>query len=450
VIRGGLVPVAALLVPLICGNPVIAQEGPAKEDKPAPQEKPGQPPAKEKPAPVKPDKAAVPSLEEMLTQALKANPDILVAETKMREAEANLNRTRLQVTQKAVALHQNLKSQQAQVENAEAQYKQAELNLDHATLLYKKGTTTNREGVDEAQRSLNAARADLVAVKAALAQTEAELPYLLGKYPQAATSDLKTEQARLLYLRALSLAQMEFDNVFHSETPKGKPAASPPLPTAMAEKIRKALNAPVVLNFDRTPLSEVLAVLGDKTGISFYIKGDNVATADLRLLDGKEAVPLAAALQAIGDLLPGVQFAVRDYGILVARSDDIPSGAVLVENFWKAEKAKEKIAAPPKLDKPAPGNAPAPKSSPPGEVKGTIQDVDRRSGLVSLSLGSDAGLQVGDTLEVYRLKPKPVFIGTVRVVDVAPRRAVARPITSFSAGSIQQGDQVADRILSRR
>src|SRR5205823_10488997 len=53
--------------------------------------------------PAKPAQASEPTLEEMLTNALKDNPDIRVAEAKVREAEAELNRTRLQVTQKVLA-----------------------------------------------------------------------------------------------------------------------------------------------------------------------------------------------------------------------------------------------------------------------------------------------------------------------------------------------------------
>src|SRR5947208_549434 len=59
----------------------------------------------------KPEKPA--TLEEMLAKALKDNPDIRVAESKVREAEAELNRVRLQVMQKLVALQHSLKTQRS-------------------------------------------------------------------------------------------------------------------------------------------------------------------------------------------------------------------------------------------------------------------------------------------------------------------------------------------------
>src|SRR5262245_44326019 len=63
-----------------------------------------QPPADKPPAKAEsaaPKKAeGTPSLEEMLAAALKNNPDIRVAEAKVREAEAELKRIQLQVSQK--------------------------------------------------------------------------------------------------------------------------------------------------------------------------------------------------------------------------------------------------------------------------------------------------------------------------------------------------------------
>src|SRR5579883_1482356 len=103
VIHGWMALAAALLIPLIGGNSVIGQQPTPKDAKPVPKDKPA-PPANAKPAPAKPEKSAVPSLQELLTQALRENPDIRVAEAKLREAEADLNRTRLQVTRKVVAL----------------------------------------------------------------------------------------------------------------------------------------------------------------------------------------------------------------------------------------------------------------------------------------------------------------------------------------------------------
>src|SRR4029077_15972519 len=59
------------------------------------------------------------SLEETLSQVLHQNPDIRVAEAQLREAEAELQRVRLQVMQKAITLYHALESERTAVRQAE-------------------------------------------------------------------------------------------------------------------------------------------------------------------------------------------------------------------------------------------------------------------------------------------------------------------------------------------
>src|SRR5207249_5267404 len=116
--------------------------------------------------PAKPAQAAEPTLEEMLNKALKDNPDIRVADAKVREAEAELNRTRLQVTQKVLAFHYSRESQKAVVKFAEERMQYAQ-----------KLKETNAISTDDAK----VAEQQLSAAKAKLAEIEAEMPYLLGQ-----------------------------------------------------------------------------------------------------------------------------------------------------------------------------------------------------------------------------------------------------------------------------
>ncbi len=51
----------------------------------------------------------------MLAEALRNNPDIRVAAAKLAEAEVELNRTRLQVMQKIVALHAAIASKKTEI-----------------------------------------------------------------------------------------------------------------------------------------------------------------------------------------------------------------------------------------------------------------------------------------------------------------------------------------------
>ncbi len=84
---------------------------------------------------------------------------------------------------------------------------------------------------------------------------------------------------------------------------------------------------------------------------------------------------------------------------------------------------------------------------PPDDVKGKILEVDTRSGLATISVGTDSGVNVGNTLQVYHLTPKPEYVGTVRVVDANFKQSVVRPVQPLR-GTLQKDDVVASRILS--
>src|SRR5262249_11624992 len=216
----------------------------------------------------------------------------------------------------------------------------------------------------------------------------------------------------------------------------GRDGTRPAAPGAgtMAEKIRKALDTPASVEFTKgTPLADVLEYLQDRYDVPFRLlpsaEARKLAT-DLRI---KEKVPLGAVLQALEDTTP-IRFVVRDYGILAGEEGQLPlpGGVMRVHDFWKGQEA---LAA----------GGGAAKNPPPENVEGEVKEVDAKSGLVTISIGSDAGLQKGHTLEVFRLKPAPKYLGTLRIVDVRPKDAVGKP-DSRSQGAIQTGDKVASKL----
>jgi len=80
-------------------------------------------------------------------------------------------------------------------------------------------------------------------------------------------------------------------------------------------------------------------------------------------------------------------------------------------------------------------------------IRGLIEKVDRDSGLLQLSVGSDSGLGKGETLEVFRLKPAPQYLGMIRSIEVQPRSSIGRRLTAAGRDMpLQPGDQVASRI----
>ena len=65
------------------------------------------------------------------------------------------------------------------------------------------------------------------------------------------------------------------------------------------------------------------------------------------------------------------------------------------------------------------------------------------SGTIQVSLGSDDGLQVGHTLEVYR---GGEYIGRAVVKTVMPDHAVAEIVKAYARGIVQRGDKVTTRL----
>ncbi len=77
----------------------------------------------------------------------------------------------------------------------------------------------------------------------------------------------------------------------------------------------------------------------------------------------------------------------------------------------------------------------------PPQLHGRVLAVNRDN-LIEVSLGSDDGLRVGHTLEVYR---DTKYLGRVEVLSTSSDRAAAKILTNFRKGAIQKGDDVATR-----
>ncbi len=80
-----------------------------------------------------------------------------------------------------------------------------------------------------------------------------------------------------------------------------------------------------------------------------------------------------------------------------------------------------------------------------------VKSVDA-SGLVTINIGSDAGLAKGHTLELFRLHAEnpsqSKYLGTLRILDVKATEAVGQPVGRLAAPP-KAGDRVASRILGK-
>jgi predicted nuclease with TOPRIM domain len=86
----------------------------------------------------------------------------------------------------------------------------------------------------------------------------------------------------------------------------------------------------------------------------------------------------------------------------------------------------------------------------PEDVEGIILETDAKTGLVTISIGTDHGINPGNTLEVFRIKPEPKYLGTIKIVDAQAHQAVGRLTATPRYGALQKGDIVASKIMSSK
>ena len=80
------------------------------------------------------------------------------------------------------------------------------------------------------------------------------------------------------------------------------------------------------------------------------------------------------------------------------------------------------------------------------KIEGKISSIGQDQ--VTVGIGSDAGLTKGQVLEVYRLEPKPRYLGQVTIVSITEKAAVAKPLGTLKE-AIKVGDQVTTKLESK-
>ena len=225
---------------------------------------------------------AVPwSVEEMLEIALRSNPDILVAESKVREAQAELNQVRLKVTQQVLSVHHKKAALELSLANCEQNVKVVNAHVQVAT---------------RPQSDLDAALFDLAKARSGLPEMEAEARYVLGLGGGA--------------------PPLEVGQASPTAQPGMHRADRPPIP----EQFAQVLGLPVMVSFQgeitlQEALGEIQTSVSDQT--AFVIDQNSGLGEQVLGLKLPREVPLRAALQAIADVLPDVAFVFREYGLLV-------------------------------------------------------------------------------------------------------------------------------------
>ncbi len=85
-------------------------------------------------------------------------------------------------------------------------------------------------------------------------------------------------------------------------------------------------------------------------------------------------------------------------------------------------------------------DTPLPSDLPDGRVLAVQDD------LVQISLGENEGLVRGHLLQIYRLDPRPQYVGELRIETVEPNRAIASVVRTYRGAKVASGDTVSGQI----
>jgi hypothetical protein len=86
----------------------------------------------------------------------------------------------------------------------------------------------------------------------------------------------------------------------------------------------------------------------------------------------------------------------------------------------------------------------------PPPVVGEVKRIDAKNQRLEVTIGSDDGLVVGHELYLFRLSPRPEFLGKVTITDVDPDQAVAKVVGhTYQGKKIKEGDIVSSTIKPR-
>lgn len=232
------------------------------------------------------------ALDALLERALESNPEILIQRARLREAQAQLNQARLQVTQEVVRLHFRRQEQKKVIE-------QRSRDLQQVDQLYQAGN------VQEAEvRSINIA---LSQAEGELAAIEADLRYVTG---------------------AGGASGFEFGN--DPEQKKQEPAEEEKPAPEIPESIASVIDSRTMkVSFQEEPLEQVLDYLAQTSGLNFLVSPDLVDEGITLTLEFTQPVTLRQLFHAITDVID-VSFAVREYGILAVHRGDHPDGSAVI------------------------------------------------------------------------------------------------------------------------
>jgi len=86
----------------------------------------------------------------------------------------------------------------------------------------------------------------------------------------------------------------------------------------------------------------------------------------------------------------------------------------------------------------------------PPPVVGEVKRIDSSNRSVEITIGSDDGLVIGHELFLYRVSPRPEYLGKIKIMAVDPDQAVGKVVgNTYQGKKIKEGDIVSSTIKPR-
>lgn len=268
------------------------------------------------------------SMDAVIAVALISDPDVKMAQAKIQLAEAELAKARLAVTQKVWGLR-------GKIDQAKSDVNAAQERLIHAEQRARTGIAPQSE--------VFGARDKLEAAKGALAAVEAEWKLMTSVLadPGATTGERNTPWEMLRTNRTL-LAEF---------ATRGAAPIQGPIP----DRIRAALDKPVKLGTkgEKVTFEKALQVFKNEAELDVPVRGklpmwnitpkNGVETEYVTIVSEGETLPVGAWFQVFQDASQangGGKFYVREYGLLIANGNAVPSDAPTLTEFWRQGPAR--------------------------------------------------------------------------------------------------------------
>lgn len=301
------------------------------------------------------------SLEQLIADAMSHRPEVRLAEAKVKEAEAELAKVRLEITKEVLAFNESLDDLRAKASTA----RETILALEKKQT---EGVTAGRGG--QIEKELAGQRSTLKEVERELKKAEQTISFLTGSRdigqqftrvyplvelePEVVTIVSEAirdpfEKSNVQFFEPNKSMVLTASERLHDRTKrilsayrKQRPARGSAGAQAtvarqemapsyvatevdnrastFANKIAEAAKQEVDLEFEENSILNIMEHLHQKTGLNFLASPELETMMPITLSIKK--VPLWAAAQAIEDST-GMRFIVREYGILVTQLSSV-------------------------------------------------------------------------------------------------------------------------------